>query len=66
MAKFDPYLSLESPGWRAGGGRGVAKVQSKERIKFCSVAIVFEPKGPNTYNLKIWLQPSGNHVRFLD
>ena len=21
-----------------------------------------EPKGPNTYNLKIWLQTSGNHV----
>ena len=23
----------------------------------------FKPEGPNAYNLKIWLWPSGNHER---
>ena len=27
-----------------------------------SGAIVQKPEGPNTYNLKIWLYPSGNHA----
>ena len=44
-------------GWRA---------QSKESkgSNFAaqhSGAIVQKPKGPNTYDLKIWLSPSGNH-----
>ena len=28
--------------------------------KFCSLAIVQKLEGPNTYDLKIWLSPSGN------
>ena len=46
MAKFDPFLGLCQ-----GGGRGA---QSKERKGS------FKPKGPKSYNLKIWLSPSGN------
>ena len=49
-----PWIAL---GWRA---------QSKERkgSNFAAQhggAIVQKPEGPNTYDPKIWLQPSGNH-----
>ena len=61
MAKFDPFLSLDCARVEGVGA------QSKERkgSNFAaqrSGAIVQKPKGPNTYNLNIWLLPSGNHV----
>ena len=60
MAKFDPFLSLE-----CAGVEGRVGAQSKERKGYNfaaqrSGAIVQKRKGPNTYNLKIWLSPSGN------
>ena len=60
-AKFDPFLSLDCARVEGVGA------QSKERkgSNFAaqrSGAIVQKPKGPNTYDLKIWLFfPSGNH-----
>ena len=61
MAKFDPFLSLDCSRVESVGA------QSKERkgSNFAaqrSGAIVQKPEGPNTYDLKIRLQPSGNHV----
>ena len=61
MAKFDPFLSL---GCARVEGVGA---QSKERkgsnfAALHSGAIVQKPEWPNTYDLKIWLQQSGNHV----
>ena len=56
MAKFDPFLSLD-----CAGMQGMGAIQVMDRIKFCNVAIVQKPEGPNTYDLKIWLLPSGNH-----
>ena len=60
-AKLDPFLSLDcapTPSTLA---------QFKERKGSCfaaqhSGAIVQKPEGPNTYNLKFCLQPSGNHA----
>ena len=52
MAKFHPFLGLHQ-----GGGRGGA-IQGKEGIKFAvyhSGAIVQKPRGPKTYDIKIWL-----------
>ena len=54
MAKFDPFLSLDCARVEGVGA------QSKERkgSNFAaqrSGAIVKEPEGPSTYNLKIWL-----------
>ena len=52
------------------GAEGVG-AQSNERMisNFAaqhSGAIVQKPEGPNTYDLKIWLKPSGNHVPAVD
>ena len=63
MAKLDPFLSLDS-----ARVEGVA-AQAKERkgSNFAakrSGAIVQKPKGPNTYDLKIRISPSGNHGYF--
>ena len=62
MAKFDPFLSLDCARVEGVG------TQSKDRkgSNFAaqrSRAIVQMPEGPNTYDLKIWLKPSGNLVR---
>ena len=61
MAKFDPFLSLDCARVEGVGA------QSKERMGSNFAAqrsgpIVQKPEGPNTYNLKILLQPSGNHA----
>ena len=63
-AKFDPFLSLD--GARVEG----VGVQSKERKASNfgaqrSGTIVQKPEGPNTYNLKFWLLPSGNQTQVL-
>ena len=55
--------SLPFLGLRKGGGRGGA-IQGKEGIKFSSEAYQSHSHGPNTYNLKIRLQLSVNHVSF--
>ena len=59
MAKFDPFLSLDCARVEGMGA------QSKERkgsnfAAQCSGAIVQKPEGPETYDLKIRLSPSGN------
>ena len=58
MAKFDPFLSWIAPGWRAWG-RNPRK--GRDHILQRSGALVQKPEGPNTYNVKIWLEPCGNH-----
>ena len=60
MPKIDPLLSLDCARVEGMGA------QSKERkgshfAALHSEAIVQKPQGPNIYDLKIWLQPSGNH-----
>ena len=60
MAKFDPFLSLDCARVEGVGA------QSKERkgsnlAAQRSGAIVQKPEGPYRYELKIRLQPSGNH-----
>ena len=61
MAKFDPFLSLDCARVED------VEAQSKERkgSNFAaqrSGAIVMKPDGPNTYDLKFLLLPSGNHA----
>ena len=49
---------------RGGGPDGSALPQARlPDGKFCSVAKSFNPKGPNAYNIKIWLLLSGNLFR---
>ena len=47
MAKFYPFLFLDCA--------SVLQRSVAER------AIVQNPEGPKTYDIKIWLEPSGNH-----
>ena len=59
--KYDPFLSLDCL-----APTPFALAQSKERkgSNFAaqhSGAIVQKSEGPNTYNLNIWLSPSGNY-----
>ena len=61
MAKFDPFLSLDCARVEGVG----AQSKERKRSNFAaqrSGATVHKPEGPNTYDLKIWLYPSGNHA----
>ena len=60
MAKFDPFLSLDCARVEGVGAQSKERKGSNFAAKR-SGAIVLKPKGPNTYNLKIRLYPSGNH-----
>ena len=59
-AKFDPFVSLDCTRVEGVG----AQFKERKGSNFAaqrSGAIVQKPEGPNTYDLKIRLKPSGNH-----
>ena len=61
MAKFDPFLSLDCA--RVEGVGAHSKVRKGSNFAALrSGAIVQKPEGPNTYDLKIRLSPSGNRA----
>ena len=54
MAKLDAFLSLDC----ATTPSTLAQSKERKASNFaaqCSGAIIYKPKGPNTYDLKIWL-----------
>ena len=59
-AKFDPFLSLDCARMEGMAAQSKERKGSNFATQLCG-AIVQKPEGPNTYNLKIWLSPSGNH-----
>ena len=59
MAKFDPFLSLDCVRVEGVGAESKERMGSNFAAQH-SGAIVQNPEGPNTYNLKIWLLTSGN------
>ena len=61
MAKCDPFLSLDCARVE-GVGRNPR--EGRDQILQRSVVEPFslKPEGPNIYNLKVWLMPSGNHA----
>ena len=61
MAKFDPFLSLDCATVEGVGAQSTERKGSNFAAQR-SGAIVQKPNGPHTYNLNIWLWPSGNHV----
>ena len=54
-------LPLRGPGWNMGLCGWPLGCQIGNFAAKHSGAIVQKPKGPNTYNLQIWIWPSGNH-----
>ena len=61
MAKFDPFLSLDCARVEGVGAQSGERKGSNFAAQR-SGAIVKKPEGPNAYNLKILLSPSGNLV----
>ena len=47
---------------REGGGEDPRKGRDQILQRSVVEPQSFKPEGPNAYNLKIWLQPSGNHA----
>ena len=56
-----PSFPWIAPVWRAWG-RNPRKRRDQIFAAQRSGAIVQKPEGPNTYDLKIWLSPYGNHA----
>ena len=56
MAKFDPFLSLDCA--RVEGVGAQSKEREGSNFAAYRSAAIFQK--PNTYDLKIWLEPSGN------
>ena len=61
-AIFDPFHSLDCAMVEGGGEQSKERNGSNFAVQQ-SGAIDQKPEGPNTYNLKIWLSPFGNHGR---
>ena len=62
-----PSFPWIAPGWRAWGRNPPWRNPRKGRDQILQRTIAeplsfFKPEGTNTYNLKIWLSPSGNHA----
>ena len=61
MTNFDPFLSLDCARVEGVGAQSKERKGSNFAVQR-SGAIVQKPEGPNTYDLKIRLEPSGNHA----
>ena len=56
-----PSFPWIAPGWRAWG-RNPRKGRDQILQRSIAEPYSFKPEEPNTYYLKFWLQPSGNHA----